>query len=138
MPCSFQKETFVRGQEEIFLKGWAAQEHNGFSLLVWWGLEEKEVAIAVCQTSSSAQVASPQSRYPPPKRPGIIQIKNVLTTGPKHYSPFDRTDLSPFVRTTTAVSPRITRTFSALLSFAWGFIRKSDDFHVLFSSSQVG
>jgi len=27
-----------------------------------------------------------------------------MTRGPKHYSPFDRTDLSPFDRTTTAIS----------------------------------
>jgi len=43
----------------------------------------------------------PAEPYPPLKRPRILQIKTILTTGPEHYSPFDRTGLSPFDRTAT-------------------------------------
>ena len=46
----------------------------------------------------------PAEPYPPPKQPRIIQIKNALATGAKHYSTFDRTDPSGFDRTTTGIS----------------------------------
>jgi hypothetical protein len=43
----------------------------------------------------------PAEPHPPSKRARIVKIKNRLATGPTHYSPFDRTDLSSFDRTTT-------------------------------------
>lgn len=39
--------------------------------------------------------------YTPSKRAKIVQVKTMMATGSEHYSPFDRTDLSPFDRTTT-------------------------------------
>ena len=45
MSCSFQKETFVCVQKETFLKGRAMEENDGFGLLVWWVLEEEDIAV---------------------------------------------------------------------------------------------
>ena len=46
----------------------------------------------------------PAEPYPPLKQPRRIHIKKSLTMDPKHYSAFGRTNLSGFVRTTTAIS----------------------------------
>src|ERR1019366_3067806 len=44
----------------------------------------------------------PAEPYPPLKQPEILSVIASLTSGPTHYSPFARTDLYPFARTTTA------------------------------------
>jgi len=44
----------------------------------------------------------PAEPCPPLKQPTRLQIKISPTMGSEHYSPFARTDLSPFVRTTTS------------------------------------
>jgi hypothetical protein len=43
----------------------------------------------------------PAEPHPPPKQPKRLHLEYFLTMGPKHYSPFVRTYLSPFARTTT-------------------------------------
>jgi hypothetical protein len=66
------------------------------------------LVLPVTSLQIGAQVASPQSpilRWSNPSLP----ITSGLTMHPGHYSPFDRTALSPFDRTTTRLQSKDTR-----------------------------